>query len=271
MYLASFRFGDRECVGARIDDDRLIDFRDVADRLGRAWDCPTMLDVGFGRRERRERPRPDCWRPLRRARMSSAYRWPMSCGVRRSRARGKICGVALNNSASDARKISSPDHPMFFFKPSTCLVGHRAAHCRPASNTWDFHPEPGARSRHFPHRQKCRPGVGHGPCLWLHHRQRRHRKRHARRGPGALLRALPETGQPGRGGEARATFVLYRAIQGRGFLRPRRAVAGDPRRGARPARPRRPSVRSAGRCSRKTTPAITPTGWKKSSPISRAT
>jgi len=37
----------------------------------------------------------------------------------------KICGVAMNNSASDARKISAPDHPLFFLKPASCLVGHR--------------------------------------------------------------------------------------------------------------------------------------------------
>jgi 2,4-didehydro-3-deoxy-L-rhamnonate hydrolase len=37
---------------------------------------------------------------------------------------GKICGVAMNNSASNARKISAPDHPAFFLKPTSCLVGH---------------------------------------------------------------------------------------------------------------------------------------------------
>jgi 2-keto-4-pentenoate hydratase/2-oxohepta-3-ene-1,7-dioic acid hydratase in catechol pathway len=37
---------------------------------------------------------------------------------------GKICGVALNNSASNSRKISAPEHPAFFLKPSSCLVGH---------------------------------------------------------------------------------------------------------------------------------------------------
>lgn len=37
---------------------------------------------------------------------------------------GKICGVALNNSASNSRKISAPDHPAFFLKPTSCLVGH---------------------------------------------------------------------------------------------------------------------------------------------------
>jgi len=38
---------------------------------------------------------------------------------------GKICGVAMNNSASNARKISAPGHPAFFIKPASCLVGHR--------------------------------------------------------------------------------------------------------------------------------------------------
>jgi 2-keto-4-pentenoate hydratase/2-oxohepta-3-ene-1,7-dioic acid hydratase in catechol pathway len=37
---------------------------------------------------------------------------------------GKICAVAMNNSASNERKISAPDHPAFFLKPASCLVGH---------------------------------------------------------------------------------------------------------------------------------------------------
>jgi len=38
---------------------------------------------------------------------------------------GKICGVAMNNSASNARKIRAPEHPAFFLKPSSCLIGHQ--------------------------------------------------------------------------------------------------------------------------------------------------
>jgi len=38
---------------------------------------------------------------------------------------GKILCVAMNNKASDARKISAPSHPAFFLKPSSCLLGHR--------------------------------------------------------------------------------------------------------------------------------------------------
>jgi 2-keto-4-pentenoate hydratase/2-oxohepta-3-ene-1,7-dioic acid hydratase in catechol pathway len=37
---------------------------------------------------------------------------------------GKICCVAMNNSASNARKITAPDHPAFFLKPASCLVAH---------------------------------------------------------------------------------------------------------------------------------------------------
>lgn len=38
---------------------------------------------------------------------------------------GKICGVALNNAASNERKIAAPDHPAFFLKPPSCLIGHK--------------------------------------------------------------------------------------------------------------------------------------------------
>jgi 2-keto-4-pentenoate hydratase/2-oxohepta-3-ene-1,7-dioic acid hydratase in catechol pathway len=31
----------------------------------------------------------------------------------------------MNNSASNARKIKAPDHPAFFLKPNSCLVGHK--------------------------------------------------------------------------------------------------------------------------------------------------
>lgn len=54
---------------------------------------------------------------------------------------GKICGVALNNSASNSRKISAPDHPAFFLKPASCLVGHRQPLVM-RSYYGSMHPEP---------------------------------------------------------------------------------------------------------------------------------
>lgn len=54
---------------------------------------------------------------------------------------GKICGVAMNNSASNARKISAPEHPAFFLKPASCLTGHRQpVRIRPYYGS--VHPEP---------------------------------------------------------------------------------------------------------------------------------
>lgn len=54
---------------------------------------------------------------------------------------GKICGIAMNNSASNARKISAPDHPAFFLKPASCLAGHgQAIRIRPYYGS--VHPEP---------------------------------------------------------------------------------------------------------------------------------
>ena len=53
----------------------------------------------------------------------------------------KICGIAMNNSASNARKIAAPEHPAFFIKPSSCL----AAHLQPlVMRTYygSMHPEP---------------------------------------------------------------------------------------------------------------------------------
>lgn len=38
---------------------------------------------------------------------------------------GKVIGIPLNNRESDARKLSAPDHPLFFLKPPSCLLGHR--------------------------------------------------------------------------------------------------------------------------------------------------
>jgi 2-keto-4-pentenoate hydratase/2-oxohepta-3-ene-1,7-dioic acid hydratase in catechol pathway len=54
---------------------------------------------------------------------------------------GKICAVAMNNSASNDRKISAPDHPAFFLKPASCLVGHGEP-IRVRRYYGSVHPEP---------------------------------------------------------------------------------------------------------------------------------
>jgi 2-keto-4-pentenoate hydratase/2-oxohepta-3-ene-1,7-dioic acid hydratase in catechol pathway len=68
---------------------------------------------------------------------------------------GKICAVAMNNSASNARKISAPDHPAFFLKPASCLIGHLDP-IRVRRYYGSVHPEPelavvmGQRTRDMP-------------------------------------------------------------------------------------------------------------------------
>ena len=57
-------------------------------------------------------------------------RWPL-----------KICAVAMNNSASNERKVSAPDHPAFFIKPASCLVGNRQP-IRIRRYYGSVHPEP---------------------------------------------------------------------------------------------------------------------------------
>jgi len=54
---------------------------------------------------------------------------------------GKICAVAMNNSSSNERKIRAPDHPAFFLKPPSCLVGHREP-IRIRRYYGSVHPEP---------------------------------------------------------------------------------------------------------------------------------
>ena len=54
---------------------------------------------------------------------------------------GKVCGVAMNNSASNSRKIKAPDHPAFFLKPTSCLIGHKQI-LEIRSYYGSVHPEP---------------------------------------------------------------------------------------------------------------------------------
>ena len=130
MYLASFRYRYRDRVGVRISDLYLIDLAEAAKVFGNdadpGWaaifsDMHAFIEAGP--------------RAMRQAeQLISAYReaphklmripipeitWHPP--VRRP---GKICCIALNNSASDSRRISGPNHPMFFLKPRSCLIGH---------------------------------------------------------------------------------------------------------------------------------------------------
>ncbi|MDH4072207.1 MAG: fumarylacetoacetate hydrolase family protein [Gammaproteobacteria bacterium] len=119
MKLASVRYGSRDRLGVLKDDGAitLLDAFDSMRDLIRSGEDPSRFES--------RTTVPACevdWRP--------PIRHP-----------GKICCVAMNNSASNARKISAPDHPAYFLKPSSCLVGHRhPIRVRPYYGS--VHPEP---------------------------------------------------------------------------------------------------------------------------------
>jgi 2-keto-4-pentenoate hydratase/2-oxohepta-3-ene-1,7-dioic acid hydratase in catechol pathway len=139
--LATVRIGDREAVAVQVTEDSVIEVGNLLELAGdETISTPeTMIEliergdalldhIAAAGREASEDTlnlramTPDGWFPA----------------VRRPR---KILGVAMNNSASNERKISAPDHPAFFLKPSSCLIGHREP-IRIRRYYGSVHPEP---------------------------------------------------------------------------------------------------------------------------------
>ncbi|HVS24978.1 MAG TPA: fumarylacetoacetate hydrolase family protein [Gammaproteobacteria bacterium] len=146
MKLASVRYKDRDLVAAEIGPGELVAVESLL-----ALPFPTSVPPrGTPHQKMRDliRSGPPLLHALhaaldvaRNARSveripASAVRWHPP--VRRP---GKICAVAMNNSASNERKISAPDHPAFFLKPASCLVGHGEP-IRIRSYYGSVHPEP---------------------------------------------------------------------------------------------------------------------------------
>jgi 2-keto-4-pentenoate hydratase/2-oxohepta-3-ene-1,7-dioic acid hydratase in catechol pathway len=118
MKLASIRHGERERVAVAVDDAHLVDVSDLGIPV---TDMSSLISQGeplltqLASALKAFQARPEAGRLIPTSQV--VWRPP----VRRP---GKICGVAMNNSASNARKIKAPDHPAFFLKPSSCLIGH---------------------------------------------------------------------------------------------------------------------------------------------------
>jgi 2-keto-4-pentenoate hydratase/2-oxohepta-3-ene-1,7-dioic acid hydratase in catechol pathway len=158
MKLASIKQGGKDVVAVGMRNESVIEINSLLAFVEppRGDDgIKTMLDVIHGGRSLYERLQaalvsanlgdvglerlifePDAWYP--------PVRQP-----------GKICAIAMNNSASNERKISAPDHPAFFLKPASCLIGHlEPIRVRPYYGS--VHPEPelaviiGATTRDVP-------------------------------------------------------------------------------------------------------------------------
>jgi 2-keto-4-pentenoate hydratase/2-oxohepta-3-ene-1,7-dioic acid hydratase in catechol pathway len=129
MKLASFRFEGRDRIGFVVGGERqLVDLAEVAAAMGRGAAVPgnmiALIEFGEEGRQLLQNAEnfvsanPDSVRRIE----ASTVEWHPP--VRRP---AKILCIALNNSASDSRKISAPDHPLFFLKPASSLIGHGAA------------------------------------------------------------------------------------------------------------------------------------------------
>jgi 2,4-didehydro-3-deoxy-L-rhamnonate hydrolase len=138
MRLASVKYRDRDVVVVGLPDDSVIEADTL---LARVRPPPplakleTMLDVIGGG--------PELLDLLQRALALAAsdLSFAPDGWYPPVRAPGKICAVALNNSASNERKISAPEHPMFFLKPASCLIGHLEP-IRVRTYYGSVHPEP---------------------------------------------------------------------------------------------------------------------------------
>jgi 2,4-didehydro-3-deoxy-L-rhamnonate hydrolase len=138
MKLASIHYRGRDLVVMELAPGELVD---IASMAGREPEAPLdMQDVIRGgeplkRTLRASLDRIDSDESVARIRAADVRWYPP---VRRP---GKICAVAMNNSSSNERKISAPNHPAFFLKPASCLVGHREPiRVRPYYGS--VHPEP---------------------------------------------------------------------------------------------------------------------------------
>ncbi|WP_309082977.1 fumarylacetoacetate hydrolase family protein [Chelativorans sp.] len=140
MKLASFRYAEKERIGFEADS-ALVDLNAALEALGRPERFHDMMAfIADGE------PALEAARAAQRfiaGNAASVERIPLAevswhPPVRRPY---KICGIAMNNSASDARKISAPDHPLFFLKPASCLIGHREA-IEVRDYYGSVHPEP---------------------------------------------------------------------------------------------------------------------------------
>ena len=142
MKLASISFEGTERLGCEVSETCVIDFAEAAAGRGNGSVAATnMLSlINGGEAALREAEALNAFAAanpeLVRHIPKSKVRWRPP--VPRP---GKIICIAMNNSAADDRKISAPDHPPFFLKSASCLVGHGEA-IEVREHYGRLHPEP---------------------------------------------------------------------------------------------------------------------------------
>ncbi len=163
---------------------------------------------------------------------AAAVRWHPP--VRRP---GKICAVAMNNSASNERKVSAPDHPAFFLKPSSCLVGHNEP-IRIRSYYGSVHPEPelalviGREVRDIPAARALEAVFGYTIFDDITGNGMRAEDRFH------YYALYPKKGNPRRDRARRAALVVRRPLQGHRHVRRDGSMARDARRDRKSRRSR---------------------------------
>jgi 2,4-diketo-3-deoxy-L-fuconate hydrolase len=133
MRFASFRCDGQDSYGVALSDSRVLDLR-ASCAAGIPGDMLAFIEAGASGLKQAA----DALEDPASAVTVDAGRIQWHPPVRRP---GKICGVAMNNAASNERKISAPDHPAFFLKPASCLIGHQQP-VEIRSYYGSVHPEP---------------------------------------------------------------------------------------------------------------------------------
>ncbi len=152
MKLASFRAQEQDRVGFVLPDGGVVDLADAVSAsrapadslqadasLAASGDMLALIRAGDGAKPWLHRAHAFAMESPARLRRFDASEILWRPPVRQP---SKILCLALNNRALDAIKIRAPtDHPAFFLKPSTALVGHlQPIRLRPSFGL--THPEP---------------------------------------------------------------------------------------------------------------------------------
>jgi 2-keto-4-pentenoate hydratase/2-oxohepta-3-ene-1,7-dioic acid hydratase in catechol pathway len=136
MKLGSFHVEGRDRIGCEMSDGRLLDLSSIMGEEAPS-DMLALILSGSSGLTRIQEAIAEAGSPAAKLFDPNAVTWHPPV-----RTPSKMVFVALNNRSLDAVKIKAPtDHPAFFLKPHTALIGHGAA-IRLRKSYGFTHPEP---------------------------------------------------------------------------------------------------------------------------------